>query len=148
MKTRVRQEERAVSHLANQDIEAWHPLFRRKGGREEALFPGYVFLAWRAEEQSHLWHRIRSTRGVSGFVSFGGCLAVIPAQLMAELKEREKNMGPRSLFKKGQEVLFKSGPFTSLYGIYLCEKGDERCQILLNFLNGQRQVSVPLACIK
>ena len=142
LKTRVRQEQRAIDNLQNQGFELYCPLMKKKNhNRLEALFPGYVFLMNERYGRDRLpWEKVRSTRGVQGFIKFGGNLAVVKQELIDALKTREKLMGEMPVFQTGQKVVFKSGPFAELEGIYLCDKGEQRCMVLLNILSRDQPV--------
>src|SRR5260370_36932432 len=51
----------------------------------ESMFPGYLFAQF---DYLALHRRIRQKPGVSGFVQFGDCLALLPDQLISEIRIR------------------------------------------------------------
>ncbi len=151
MRSKPRQEERAVKHLKNQGFEPYCPMMKKKSKNQtEPLFPGYIFLLAEVRGFETLpWDRVRSTRGVMGYVKFGGGPPVrVSDELVEGLRDREKCVGEKPVFQAGQRVIFQDGPFADLEGIYLCSKGDERCVILLNILNRDQPVSVEQAVLK
>ena len=68
LKTKPRDEQRAVDNLENQGFEAYSPRALLED-REQILFPGYAFLKL-TEDNTHAYHKIRSTRGVTELVHF------------------------------------------------------------------------------
>ena len=96
------------------------------------------------------WEKVRSTRGVLCFVRFGPEPARLEGTVVNAIREREKLMekSPPGFFKHGQAVSFvDDGSLNGLQGVYLCDKGEERCVILLNFLNRTQKVVVPQASL-
>lgn len=140
LKTKPRQEFRAKEHLENQSLTSYLPVLTRKDDRREPLFPGYIFIATDADPAS--MGAVRSTRGVMGFVRFGSEIATAPEALIEDIRKLESRFQRVPRFIPGQEVECKSGPFAGLRGIFQAETGEERCIILLNLLNSQREVRV------
>ena len=68
LKTKVREEVRAVDNLENQEFEAYCPQYLEKA-KLTPLFPGYMFVKL-CDEDIERYHKIRSTRGVSAIVAF------------------------------------------------------------------------------
>ncbi|MCL6271339.1 hypothetical protein M3P05_15550 [Sansalvadorimonas sp. 2012CJ34-2] len=152
LKTRPRQEQRAVDNLSNQGFEPYCPWLKRKGRKPEPLFPGYVFLLFDEYCGDLPWGKVRSTRGVSHFVRFGLKMATISDDLVESIREREQGEEVVPIFKPGQEVTFTDeaygGAFNNIQGIFLAEKGEDRCIILLNLLNSERKVEAALSEIR
>ncbi|CAM3705321.1 transcription termination/antitermination NusG family protein [Parendozoicomonas haliclonae] len=142
LKTRPRQELRAVENLERQGFEPFCPLMKKKSRDTfEALFPGYIFLLNEKKYAEVLpWEKVRSTRGVYDFVKFGGKPATVPNELIDGLLEREDHLRSVPVFKTGQKVVFKDGPFADLEGIYLCDKGEQRCMVLLNIISREQPI--------
>jgi transcriptional antiterminator RfaH len=146
-----RQESRAVENLENQQIQAFCPTVKveklRRGKKEivtEALFTGYLFI--NLSPQDALWHKVRSTRGIRGWVRFAGEVAKIPDKLVTSLIQA--NFEPElqlviSHFNKGQAIRVLSGPFAGLKGIYDKEDGELRSMILVNFLGQTNHLKIP-----
>jgi|SRR5690606_2122855 len=143
VKTKARQEFRAREHLENQSFRTYLPVLTRKSGKDEALFPGYIFLA--ASDSEEALGVVRSTRGVLGFVRFGEELATASEALIDDLRMLEAHFRDVPRFLPGQELLCKSGPFAGLRAIFECESGEERCIVLMNILNSPRAVRVKLS---
>ena len=68
VKSKVRDERRAVDNLENQAFEAYCPEYLDKG-KSTILFPGYLFLRL-GDRDMERYHKIRSTRGITGIVTF------------------------------------------------------------------------------
>lgn len=147
LKTKPREEVRAVTHLENQNFTVYCPWINKldKAGKvkKEPLFPGYVFLNNENIEGLN-YTKVRSTRGVANFVRFGINHAQASDELITRIKRQEDLLCVKSKekFKINQLVEFKEGPFKYLQGVYLCKSGDERCVILLNFLSREQKIIV------
>ncbi|MBU2710364.1 transcription termination/antitermination NusG family protein [Zooshikella harenae] len=153
LKTKPREEVRAVTHLENQNFTVYCPWIDKldKAGKikKEPLFPGYVFLNNENVEGIN-YTKVRSTRGVANFVRFGINHAQASDELIERIKRQEDLLcaEPKEKFKINQLVEFKEGPFKYLQGIYLSKSGDERCIILLSFLSRSQKVNVAQKSIK
>ncbi|MGI0116924.1 transcription termination/antitermination NusG family protein [Zooshikella sp. RANM57] len=152
LKTKPREEVRAVTHLENQDFTVYCPWIDKldKAGKikKEPLFPGYVFLNNENIEGLN-YSKVRSTRGVANFVRFGTNHAEASNELIEYIKCQEVLFRTKSgKFKENQLIEFTEGPFKYLQGIYLSKSGDERCIILLNILSRKQIVSVNQKLIK
>ncbi len=66
LRSKPRQELRAVENLERQGFIAYCPMLEKKRSRPEPLFPGYVFLQHEDFEVHPEFGKIRSTRGVGG----------------------------------------------------------------------------------
>lgn len=67
-KTKTNEERKACENLENQNFEIFCPVINLKK-TEEILFPGYLFIHIDQLARKN-YHKIRSTRGVSGIVRF------------------------------------------------------------------------------
>lgn len=146
IRTKPREEWRAKQHLENQHYSIYLPILTRKQGKQEPLFPGYIFLANGKSDQSV--HTIRSTRGVLGFVRFGTQLALVNDGMIEELKVLESNYQEVPRFVSGQRVEVCNGAFAGLEAIFQVEDGLDRCVILLKILNAERSISIDQADLK
>ena len=146
-----RREALAETNLTNQGYHVCLPRLptqRRRDGKwvdtVEPLFPRYLFLSTSNDNQSLA--PVRSTLGVSGLVRFGGQPATIPEALVEALRERQDpNTGAcaqRSLFKRGEPIKLRDGPFSGLDGIFDMESGENRAFVLLDFLGKINKVKV------
>jgi transcriptional antiterminator RfaH len=144
-------DELAELELSKQGYEVYRPLaqrLRKQRGRfvkkTESLFPRYLFIA--LNEFSDNWAPIRSTRGVSQFVRFGTQPAVVPEELILNLKGQELELGERAIdldrFHQGDQVMLTDGPFRGFNGIFMSYEGEERAIILLEILHKQTKLSI------
>lgn len=137
--TKSRQEFRALEQLQNQGFNCFLPTLvveKLVHGKlekcSEPLFSRYLFIELDLDRDN--WSPIRSTRGVSKLVSFGGRLATLPDECIAEL-ERVQDARPRSIFTPGERVAVVQGPFAGLEGIYQMHDGEARALILIELMN-------------
>ena len=147
-----RQEAVAEAHLANQGFAVYLPRLktpRRRAGRwvdvVEPLFPRYLFVA--ADLEAKSLAPIRSTKGVSGLVRFGGEPSVVPDNLIATLRRREDtatglHVCARPLFAPGDRVKLLQGPLTGLEGVFAAETGDLRVVVFLEMLGRLNRLEV------
>jgi len=148
---KVRQDERAEVNLVRQGYECLRPTIARESLRDgrrqiitESLFPGYLFIRIGSDDS---WAPLRSTRGVLRVVSFGPVpLAVDPA-VISYLRQRAVTLEPEPALAAGEAVRIVSGPFSELEAIFLHLDGDERAVLLLNFLQRQQKIRVPLSSV-
>ena len=143
--TKPKQETRASRNLESWGVETFVPWLasRLKPLSSQPLFPGYIFAHFSARDA----HQISYTRGVIYIVSFGGMLARVEQEVMAELRARTAENGVVQItpLKEGDLVIIRSGPLQDFYGIF--EKripGKQRIQILLKAIsfNARVQLSV------
>ncbi|KGK43285.1 hypothetical protein LH51_01240 [Nitrincola sp. A-D6] len=144
--------QRAFEHLQNQQYDCYLPIIRvakiRKGKRvtlDEPLFPGYLFI--HLDQLTDDWQPIRSTRGVTRLVSFGGLPLAIDSALIAALKTRCETKTTLCSLQKGEKVRITEGPFRELEAMFESFDGDERVVLLLNLLQHQQRLVVPVSSI-
>jgi len=147
-----RQETVAEANLANQGFAVYLPRLtspRRRAGRwidtVEPLFPRYLFVA--ADLETRSLAPIRSTKGVSGLVRFGGEPAVVPDNLIEALRQREDaatglHVCARPLFAPGDRVKLLQGPLAGLEGAFAAETGDLRVIVLMEMLGRLNRLEV------
>jgi len=139
VKTKPKQENRALYNLENQGYIVYLPMMHSK--KKTPLFPGYLFVSYQREI-----HNIRSTLGVSGVVMFGSQIAAVDNKIILSLREKETET-PSSNRKKniqvGDRITIMSGPFKELEGVYSCRSGEERCIVFLDILAQNRSVCIP-----
>jgi len=145
--TKPRQEYRALENLINQGYECVLPEYQcerlRQGVRvlrNEPLFPRYLFI--RLNTVSMDWGPIRSTYGVVGLVRFGGVPASVPEGLVEAMIKR--SVPQQNLFSAGDQVSITTGPFAGLEGIFEQDDGVARVVILLEFMQKQQRLSMPV----
>lgn len=144
-------DELAEIELSKQGYEVYRPLaqrLRKQRGRlvkkTESLFPRYLFIA--LSELADNWAPIRSTKGVSQFVRFGLQTAIVPTELVLNLKQHEQSLSERAIdldrFHQGDLVILTEGPFRGLNGIFMNYDGEERAIILLEILHKQTKLAI------
>ena len=109
----------------------------------ESLFPGYLFIQLAADAN---WAPLRSTRGVNRIVAFGGMPLRLDNSLIAHLQQRTATVVQPAL-EAGDSVRITQGGFAELDAIFVAMDGEQRVLMLLNMLNRQQQVSLPLVSI-
>src|ERR1700748_3310469 len=91
VRTKPRQEDRAVENLAFWGVDTLAPKFKGTNGRRDShLFPGYIFARFDGAE---MLHNIHFTRGVAYVVSFSGVPAAIDDALINEIYARMDESG-------------------------------------------------------
>lgn len=145
-----RQDERAEEHLLRQGYVCYGPRIRTERlvrGRvqvvEEPLFPGYLFIRLRRDDD---WSKLRSTRGVRCLVSFGGYPLGVPVSLIESLKSRSGTTQP--LLQPGDKVRIIEGSFADLEAIFQRMDGEERAVLLMSMLSREQQCSLPIASMR
>lgn len=140
-----RQDERAEENLIRQGYQCVRPLCARdkfhRGRRQlviESLFPGYLFIHMPQESS---WAPLRSTRGVSRIVSFGGSPLAVGEELIISILERAELEKQISLNATDSAVSMRGG-CSELDGIFMSTNGEERVLLLINILNRQQQVEL------
>ena len=151
--TKPQSEFKAQENLLRQGYETYLPLVqtsRRRNGkivnRTEAFFPRYLFI--HLDKENDNWSPIRSTLGVAGLVRFGGMPAVVPENMVANLKNNENEFGLQSFEKKelkqGDKVEIIDGPFEGYKAIYQKMKSSERVSVLLDIVGKNTQVTLSI----
>jgi len=147
LQCKPRQDARANEHLGRQGFECFHPTMHvesaRRGrltARSQPLFPGYLFIRIPVTAN---WTCLHSTRGVSRVVGFAGRPCKVEDELIVHLKRRCEKMAQRKIFNPGV-VHVQVGPYAELDAVFMSMDGDERVTLLLNVLNRQQPVRVPL----
>ncbi|MDY7219627.1 transcription/translation regulatory transformer protein RfaH [Denitrificimonas sp. JX-1] len=148
---KARQEQRAQQNIENQGYTTCLPQIKRQKivqgkriERIEPLFPNYIFI--QLDKSTANFNALRSTRGVNGFVRFGGIPATVPGQVMDSIlaleQTSEKQDQAQPLFRSGDKVQISDGPFAGLQAIYNMPKGEERCLIFLDMLGQQQSIEI------
>ena len=159
IRTKPRQEEIAKMHYMRQGFVVYSPKIqsiRRHARKTEQvmkpLFPGYIFLHLRDEEQD--WTSIGSTIGSIGPVRFNDYYPPLPDWVIAGIQARENDNGciplkslSDSMFKSGSRVTVVMGD-KEIDGIFLNFKDEDRVVVLLDILQRQLPVVTPLARLK
>ncbi|MDC3316402.1 transcription/translation regulatory transformer protein RfaH [bacterium] len=143
----------ARHHLERQGFEVCLPqitLRKRKQGKwqqvTEPMFPGYVFVGLEMDKKSIA--PIRSTRGCSCVVTFGGEVRPLPRTLVGQFQPfNDAPFNGSSDLKVGQKVLIQAGAFEGLEAVFEKPKGADRAQLLITMLGQPRSVEVRMDSI-
>lgn len=148
VKTKPKQEPRAVANLQNQGVDVFLPQIDveriQRGQRvtkREPMFPGYIFI--KLPDFESMFHKVKYTFGVKGFVQFGNNFPGIPDSLVDNLKQLTSGQDSSKRIKAqntpdvGDNVEITTGPFTGLMAKIIKLDGESRCIVLLDFLHKQ-----------
>jgi transcriptional antiterminator RfaH len=142
--TKPQSEARALDNLLRQGYSAYLPRARvevsharRRQIVLRPLFPRYLFAG--LDRASMLWRPILSTFGVSDLVRAGGEPALVPAEIVAMLQEREAagvfdRTGRSGTLRLGDLVRVTSGVFEDMIGRLVELREKDRVVVLLDFL--------------
>ncbi|MDU8501532.1 transcription/translation regulatory transformer protein RfaH [Pseudomonas syringae] len=151
IQTKPRQEARAEEHLRRQHFQCYRPLqvdakkTATRAQADEPLFPGYLFI--HMDQVQDNWYPIRSTRGVSRIVTFGGHPVPVRDHLIEQIRQRLSSPAPKARFIQGDPVVITTGSWSDVEAIFLSEDGTERAVILLNMLQRQQKVVLPISSL-
>jgi transcriptional antiterminator RfaH len=155
LQTKSRQESRAVENLERQGVDSFCPVIRvekvSRGSRlvkQEALFPGYLFVNFNQNSVSAT--TVRSTRGVSHFVTCAGSPVMVPDGLIEQLQKRTDPTNTEfvsNLPQTGDHLEVIEGPFRGLNAVFSKIDGDQRALVLINILNQQVEASIPFTSL-
>ena len=145
-----KQDERAEDNLVRQGYVCSRPTCRRerqlRGKQrliEESLFPGYLFIRMPHDAN---WAPLRSTRGVSRVVAFGGRPLAVSHALITHLQLRaQTHVIPA--YRPGDEVTILDEGFEGVESIFVAMDGNERVVLLIHLLNQQQQITLPITRI-
>jgi len=147
------QGDRALDHLQNQEIACFYPKItveKIKAGKRtkklEPLFPGYLFV--NLEQTDPQWAKLRSTRGVLRIVSFANTPAAISDEVIQHVKASLDSVAEQGGIKPGQAVQLNEGPFEGINAIFQAYDGEARAIVLINFMQKQQKVKVPVSALK
>lgn len=94
----------------------------RRGNRrvvtDKKLFPGYLLI--KMDMDDHLWHFVRSTPKVTGFVGSGKNPTPLSEdeldQILNRMEETAEKPAPATVYEPGDIVRITDGPFTNFQG--------------------------------
>jgi len=146
--TQYAQEKRAQQHLDNQGVTCFLPLYttqvlddgKIKAVKPQALFPGYLFV--RFDPEVIHTTTIKSTRGISSLISFGGLPSAVPDSVVDALMHHDHLSPEPTAPVHGDRVEIRSGPFEGLEAVWHEPNGTKRAMLLLNLMN--REVRIPV----
>lgn len=147
------QGDRALANLQNQDIACFYPKIQiekikagKRTQRLEALFPGYLFV--NLEQTDPNWAKLRSTRGVMRIVSFANKPAAIADDVIQQVKDGLNSVQKQGGLKPGESVQLSEGAFEGINAVFQAYDGEERAIVLINFMQKQQRVKVPVSAIR
>lgn len=151
------QDQKAQEQLENQGYRVYRPLIvrnRKRRGKlvtvSESLFPRYMFIYLNTSSDN--WAPIKSTVGVSGIVRFGQAPAKVPSNLIHKLQASAEQFpdGVVDLdcFSSGDQVILNKGAFSEVRGMFKSHIGEHRVIVLLNILNQEAEVTLPLGDVR
>jgi transcriptional antiterminator RfaH len=145
----------AEANLRRQGYEVYVPRMlqsvRRHGRwceRIVPLFPRYLFL--QLSEGCQALSPVRSSVGVAGVVRFGTRYAIVPHQIIMQLRLRADpesglhRLTNEAVLTRGASVRITTGPFEGLDGVFEREAGAARVVVLLNLLGQDAAVRIPV----
>ena len=138
--TKLKQEKAAQDNLIRQNYQCYLPLINnekisqgKKILRKEPMFPRYLFVRL-SDDGKQNWSPIRSTKGVTHLVSFGGLAATLDDEMMDDLKLKIEKALVVKAFSMNDKVEILKGPFKGMEAIFNTYKGEERAMLFLNFI--------------
>jgi len=137
--TKPNQEFRAKDNLENQSFITLLPRIEiRNKASIEAMFPRYLFVKFNITEDN--WQKIKSTKGVSHLVSFNLSPALVPENLILDIKSILDDQDilridhKKKRLTKGDRIIVLNGPLKGIEGTFLSSSGNKRASILLRIL--------------
>ncbi|MBT43404.1 MAG: transcription/translation regulatory transformer protein RfaH [Idiomarina sp.] len=138
LKTKPRQDERAIQSLDNQGFEVFGPKLTvkkvRRGKRMssvEPMFPGYVFV--RPDNLIEQFYKLRNTFGVNNVLKFGDSIPTIPQSWIDDLRSMDA-AAESDAPQVGDSVEIKEGPFRGYMAKIVELDGESRCFVLLEWM--------------
>jgi transcriptional antiterminator RfaH len=138
--TKPHQEKVALDNLTRQNYQCYLPLINKekilRGKKilsKEPMFPRYLFVRLSNNGQQN-WSPIRSSKGVSHLVNFGGLAASLDDETMDNLQQKIDKAIVVKVFSIGDKVEILKGPFKGMEAIFNTYKGEERAMLFLNFM--------------
>jgi transcriptional antiterminator RfaH len=150
VQTKPADEHRVETHLINQKIETFLPLFEthqyyngKMIQRIKALFPNYLFV--RFDLNLH-YYKVKWTRGVNKILGTGDGPVSISEKVIQTIRGRvgEDNLVRlEEEWKEGDFVQITSGPFKELMAIFQKKMSDNgRVRILLSLIGADIPVQI------
>lgn len=152
--TKPSRETVALANLERQHYEVYFPRLiepvRRDGRWHERvvpLFPRYLFL--RLDEGNQPLGPVRSSIGVASVVRNGSGYAIVPDQVICDLRARAEpdsglhRMNRPAPFAPGTAVRITMRPFNGLEAIFEQQVAADRVVVLLNLLGRETHLQIP-----
>jgi len=152
VRTKPKQEFRALAHLNNQNFSCFLPTLevericrKKKKICVEPLFSRYLFI--RLDNLIGSWTKIRSTRGVTDLLKFGDRLATLPDECMNVLLHAPQPR-LRAMFAPGERVAVASGPFAGMEGTFEMSDGESRAIIMIEMMRQPQKLSFAMEALR
>ncbi len=107
------------------------------------VFPGYIFVG--VDPQNSNWTKIKNTYGVSKVLLFNNKPYEISFEIILALKNRyELNTFPikNETLKKGDKIMFSSGPFVDLIARIEAVDDKDRISLILEVAGEYRKLKI------
>ena len=150
VRTESRSEYLASKELEADGVEVFFPRVKtrhpRIGHVDAPLFPGYIFV--RCNPEVNGWPLLQARHRVSHWLSFGGVVACVPDEVMAEVVQRMDGMNiGQGLWRKylpGEKVQIVSNGIESLAEVLEEAKSPQaQATVLFEFMGRLVQAKVP-----
>jgi len=117
---------------------------------ERRVFPGYILVQMILEKDDgtideHVWHVVRHTPGVTGFVGIGNRPTPLSEEEVEEIMRRIESEEPQLKvdFRIGERVRITSGPFQDFTGTVVEIYPDKgKARVSVSFFNRETPVEV------
>jgi transcriptional antiterminator NusG len=120
---------------------------RTRAGKRQSIkrkvFPGYVLIDMVLDEET--WHLVRSTTGVTGFVSSGNKPVPLQEREVQDILQSEEGgvQKPKVQWNRGDAVRVVSGPFSNLAGkIEDVNVDKEKLRVLISIFGRETPVEL------
>ncbi len=121
----------------------------KKRTTKRKIFPGYVLIEMTYSPE--VWHVVRETAGVTGFISSGDMPVPLKSQEIAEILEAVEGEKPRIKisYVKGDPVRVVSGPFSESIGkVDEVNLTKEKLRVLISIFGRETPVELDFAQIE
>ncbi len=152
--TQPQKEDFAYENLRAQGFDVYLPKFEKKRTHARKteiirapLFPRYVFVNF--DSSNTQWRAINGTRGVISLITCGANPAKVHDEIIPSIKARQNESGlinaeQLGLFTVGKTVHITNGPFQGHTATLNTLTGDQRGELLINFMQRDMRVRISL----
>lgn len=116
---------------------------------DERMFPGYILV--KAEIDDNVWHAIRSTPGVTGFVGIGNRPTPLSKKEVESIVKFMKLDAPKfqAKFREGDAVKVTGGAFKDFLGkVSKINEDQGRLEVLVSVFDRETPVEVDFAQVE
>tara|TARA_B100001093_G_scaffold256841_2_gene245598 strand:- start:1857 stop:2357 length:501 start_codon:yes stop_codon:yes gene_type:complete len=149
--SKATQENKAETNLKNQSFETYLPKYRKEVITSnkikeliKPLFPRYLFVRITQNSIQKNIGLIRSTFGVSELLKIGEHPLEIKEEIIDSIRlmERDHLQKLDHIFKKGDKVSIKEGPYKNIEAIFLTDDGEKRATILFELIGKETKINI------